>query len=97
MPTPDQKFERNFSTNSTQKTPDQSGPESLKSHDRTVSTKEERAILIAEYEAKGWEIEEQDEQHAKLRKDIDTVLSPTPRMRSTTATLEVNINVESNK
>ena len=72
---------------------EQESPESLKSHDRTVATSEEMNQLVGDYTSKGWNITEQDELHMKLTKNFDSVQDPTPRIRGTIVTLEVNINV----
>ena len=74
--------------------PEESGPETLKSHDRVASTAEELNLLITEYTNKGWEVAEQNEEHAKLTKDVDAVESPTSNMASAVLTLEVNIKLE---
>lgn len=72
---------------------DQECTESLKNHDRTVSTSQEMNQLITEYQNKGWKIDLQSNNHTKLTKKINSLMNPTTRMRGTIINLEVNITL----
>lgn len=74
--------------------PDKEGPESLKSHNITVSNSQDLQIIVNTYKKNGWEVKEMNELSTKLEKEISTIIDTTSRMFSRIITLKVNITVE---